>query len=177
MSILFLNDNVDEKYEQLSNSKSSSSGCSLAFAWIFANFSLEMLIKVLLVKNVYLLNELDKVLSNIFQGSKKAKTLVHNFWQLLISVFLNWNNVRLFWHIWEGFCVNKAFSSYSIDTGRKFNVLKTFRRRPEHLLNVLYTLSLRPVSKGYREVLYHCHDYLLYLPSEFKYNLKIYMQV
>ena len=33
-----------------------------------------------------------------------------------------------------------------IETGRKLNVHKTFRSRPERLLNVLCTFSLRPVS-------------------------------
>ena len=32
---------------------------------------------------------------------------------------------------------------------RKFNVHKTFRRRPGRVLNVLCTFSLRPVSLGY----------------------------
>ena len=36
-----------------------------------------------------------------------------------------------------------------IDTGRKLNVHKTFRRRPGRLLNVLCTFNLRPVSTGY----------------------------
>ena len=35
-----------------------------------------------------------------------------------------------------------------IDTGRKLNVYKTFRRRPGRLLNVLSTFNLRPVSTG-----------------------------
>ena len=35
-----------------------------------------------------------------------------------------------------------------VDTGRKLNVHKTFRRRPGRLLNVLCTFSLRPVSIG-----------------------------
>ena len=35
-----------------------------------------------------------------------------------------------------------------VDTGRKLNVHKTFRRRPGHLLNVLSTFNLRPVSTG-----------------------------
>ena len=35
-----------------------------------------------------------------------------------------------------------------VETGRKFNVHKTFRRRPGRLLNVLCTLNLRPVSMG-----------------------------
>ena len=34
------------------------------------------------------------------------------------------------------------------DTGRKLNVLKTLRRRPVCLLNVLCTFNLRPVSTG-----------------------------
>ena len=33
-----------------------------------------------------------------------------------------------------------------VDTGRKLNVHKTFRKRPGRLLNVLRTFSLRPVS-------------------------------
>ena len=35
-----------------------------------------------------------------------------------------------------------------VDTGRKFNEHKTFRRHPGRLLNVLCTFSLRPVSTG-----------------------------
>ena len=38
----------------------------------------------------------------------------------------------------------------SLDTGLKLNVQKTFRRRPRHLLSVLCTLNLRPVSRGFR---------------------------
>ena len=34
------------------------------------------------------------------------------------------------------------------DTGRKLNVYKTFRRRPERLLSVLCTFNLRLVSTG-----------------------------
>ena len=34
---------------------------------------------------------------------------------------------------------------FPVDTGRKSNVHKTFRRRPGHLLNVLRTVNLRPV--------------------------------
>ena len=35
-----------------------------------------------------------------------------------------------------------------IDTGRKLNVYKTFRRRLGYLLNVLCKFDLRPVSAG-----------------------------
>ena len=38
--------------------------------------------------------------------------------------------------------------NFPVDTGRKMNVHKTFRRRPERLLNVLCTFNLRPVSTG-----------------------------
>ena len=37
---------------------------------------------------------------------------------------------------------------YPVDTGRKLNVHKTFRRRSERFLNVLCTFNLRPVSTG-----------------------------
>ena len=38
--------------------------------------------------------------------------------------------------------------NHPVDTGRKLNVYKTFRRRPESLLNVLCTFDLRAVSTG-----------------------------
>ena len=38
---------------------------------------------------------------------------------------------------------------FPVDTGRKLNVHKTFRRRPGRLLNVLCTINLRPVSTGF----------------------------
>ena len=50
--LLFLDDNVDEESRKFSNSKSSASRCCLAFASFFVNFSLALLIKLLLKKNV-----------------------------------------------------------------------------------------------------------------------------
>ena len=38
---------------------------------------------------------------------------------------------------------------YPVDTGRKLNAHKTFRRRPGRRLNVLCTFNLRRVSTGY----------------------------
>ena len=38
---------------------------------------------------------------------------------------------------------------YPVDTGRKLNAHKTFRRRPGRFLNVLCTFSSRPVPTGY----------------------------
>ena len=43
-----------------------------------------------------------------------------------------------------------------VDTGRKLNVCKTFRRRPGRLRNVLCTFNLRPVSTG------KFHTYILH---------------
>ena len=43
------------------------------------------------------------------------------------------------------FVFQKSFI-YPVDTGRKLNVHKTFRRRPGRLLNVLCTFNLHPVS-------------------------------
>ena len=40
------------------------------------------------------------------------------------------------------------FEFTPVDTGRKLNVRKTFKRRPGRLLNVLCTCNLRPVSTG-----------------------------
>ena len=51
-------------------------------------------------------------------------------------------------------------NSYPVDTGRKLNVHKTFKRRPGRLLNILRTFSLRPVSKGYKPI-------QAYIPSFF----------
>ena len=48
--------------------------------------------------------------------------------------------------------------SYPVDTGRKLNVHKTFRRRPGRLLNALRALrafNLRPVSTGYEHLFSH----------------------
>ena len=42
--LLYLVDNVDEEYEYFSNSKSSASGCCLAFAQRFCQSTLALLI-------------------------------------------------------------------------------------------------------------------------------------
>ena len=47
-----------------------------------------------------------------------------------------------------------------VDTGRKLNVHKTFRRRPGRLLNILCTFNLRQVSTGIFPFCYkHCLSY------------------
>ena len=46
--------------------------------------------------------------------------------------------------------IEKDFASNPIDTKRKLNVHKTFRRHPGRLLNVLCTFNVRPASTGKR---------------------------
>ena len=46
------------------------------------------------------------------------------------------------------FVLHLLFKIFPVDTGRKLNEHKTFRRRPGRLLNVLCTFNLRPVSTG-----------------------------
>ena len=48
--LLFLEDNIGEECQRFSNSKSSTSRCCLVFASLFANFSLALLIKALLIE-------------------------------------------------------------------------------------------------------------------------------
>ena len=59
--------------------------------------------------------------------------------------------------------------TFPIDTGRKLNVHKTFRRRPGRLLKVLCTFSLRPVSTGFeiKRLLstFYCTDYPIFFLS------------
>ena len=50
---------------------------------------------------------------------------------------------------------SKESKTIPVDTGRKLNVHKTFRRRPGRLLNVLCTFNLRPASTG-MEVWWKC---------------------
>ena len=71
----FLNDNVDEEGEIFSNSQNSASGCCLAFAWVFGNLSLALLIKVLLIKKscIYSRNrEMFKMLGNSMKNTCKC---------------------------------------------------------------------------------------------------------
>ena len=49
-------------------------------------------------------------------------------------------------------CANTETHSFPVDTGRKLNVQKIFRRRPGRLLNVFCTFNLRPVSTGFANI-------------------------
>ena len=43
--------------------------------------------------------------------------------------------------------IRSGISNNPLDTGRKLNVHKTFRRRPGRLLNVLCAFNLHPVPR------------------------------
>ena len=60
------------------------------------------------------------------------------FWQ-----FGNWGKRPIL--LYQLFAIYSK-NSTQVDTERKLNVHKTFRRHPGHLLNVLCTFNLRPVS-------------------------------
>ena len=68
--LLFLNENLDEEGELFSNSRNSTWDCCLAFAWIFANFSLALLIKVLLIKKVCIYSRNRDVLEMLINSMK-----------------------------------------------------------------------------------------------------------
>ena len=61
-----------------------------------------------------------------------------------ISTQVSQNNTNSIGHKSEKILKNV----FPVDTGRKLNVHKTFRRRPGRLLNVLCTFNLRFVSTG-----------------------------
>ena len=76
---------------------------------------------------------------------------------IAVIIFTTFKKVSL---LWLSFWVQSYFfanSSCSLDTGRKLNAHKTFRRRPGCLLNVLCTFNLHPVSRGW-----HLH-YIRYI--------------
>ena len=60
-----------------------------------------------------------------------------------------------------------------VDTGRKLNVHKTSRRRPERLLNVLCTLNLRTMSMGNNNKNFAWYPRISYILSIIFYSMDI----
>ena len=90
-----------------------------------------------------------------------------------INIFLNnlmltspvTSNTFLLWY----FDFTSGFHINSVDTGRKLNVHKMFRRRSGRLLNVLCSFNLRPVSTGN---INHCKNELFTYDSVLLRNIK-----
>ena len=78
--------------------------------------------------------------ANIFESICRTFILFHLLKVCAKSIFFYFREIDF----------RKDFSKLVplIDTGRKLNVHRTFRKRPGRLLNVLCTFSLRPVSTG-----------------------------
>ena len=82
--------------------------------------------------------------------------LVYYFLCLFVSCLLFWTPVGLFCNPGNldffldvcRFTLLNLFVHSPVDTGRKLNVHKTFRRLPGRLLNVVCTFNLRLLSTG-----------------------------
>ena len=85
------------------------------------------------------------------------KLLIHRTTEVgkRLSLFLSFTSThsRTFRHLFDRYLRLIFFLLYRlwllpVDTGRKLNVHKTFRRLPGRLLKALCTFNLRPVSTG-----------------------------
>ena len=65
--------------------------------------------------------------------------------------FLKSWKVYIFISIFHKMSLISLCNGFPVDTGRKLNIHKTFRRRPGRLLNVLCTSNLGPVSTGFSD--------------------------
>ena len=102
----------------------------------------------------------------IFDLSKTKITKVMQMFVTLNYKFYKCNT--LLWRYTTSFCyfflcswrsvilvLSFSLDLFPVDTGRKLNAHKTFRRRPGVLQNVLRTFNLRPVSSGMMIWTYH----------------------
>ena len=78
----------------------------------------------------YVLNVIDKI-TNIYTGQSIQEWTKKNLWKA--KAFKNLKGYGL--------------SYFFLDLGRKLNVIQMFRRRTGHILKVLRTFNLYPVSR------------------------------
>ena len=67
--------------------KSSASGCCLAFAWFFADFSLALLKKVLQKKNVYFTMNIAKFLRTHILKNICERLLLRGLFRILSNIY------------------------------------------------------------------------------------------
>ena len=90
---------------------------------------------------------LNKKQKNIFPkilivGFRYCKNIKDYLVRVTLSKLTKFNVLKNMWMV-LAICEPLTFP---VDTGRKSNVHKTFRRRPGRLLSILCTFNLRPVS-------------------------------
>ena len=69
-------------------------------------------------------------------------------WQKLTAIWENgWKLARKSVSLVN---IQSFFTNYPVDTRRKLNGHKAFRRRPGRLLNVLYTFNVRPARQAHQ---------------------------
>ena len=75
-------------------------------------------------------------------------TLEHYY--VLFLIYYGYRYQTIEWNLIKVSFNDRTYWFYTnpLDTERKLNVHKTFKRRPGHLLDVLYTFNLRPMSRG-----------------------------
>ena len=100
------------------------------------NFKAQILQKIFLVSDVYL--ELSSTSTMEFFCRNVLLQMFDWVLHTCLRVTFNISCIQLYSHT--------VFNP--VDTGRKLNVYKTFRRHPRRLLNVLCTFNLRLVSTG-----------------------------
>ena len=75
-----------------------------------------------------------------------ALPVIYDVWILALPLIYDRSDLKIVpATFFASFLRNKKKRFSPVDTGRKLNVHKTFRRRPGRLLNVLCTFNLRPV--------------------------------
>ena len=87
---------------------------------------------------------------------------------------LNWNKAHA---LYRETCKLFWSSAVLVDTRRKLNVHKTFRRRPGRLLNVFCTFNLRLVSTGIVNKTWLSCKLVIFLKESFVENLSWFIVV
>ena len=122
--------------ENLSNSK----GLELSFTSLKTGFACNYFC----IQQAFLTNSCNQKWCRQHFNCKKSLVL-------LLLLMRKSRAVCIFMVLWSN---SEKDSLFPLDTGRKLNAHKTFRRRLGLLLNVLCAFSLRLVSRGFHLVLF-----------------------
>ena len=108
--LLSLDDNVDEETSWFSNSKSSASACCLAFAhFFFANFSLVLLTKVLLINKACILVSSLMLLIYCsyanYNQRLKQRTKTDRSLSIISDIQDSYDCIKIAFHFEESWCI------------------------------------------------------------------------